>query len=203
MRSLMLLFAGMLCATSAAHAADHDLSGPISPEQGKSSFSWTGAYIGATYAKNSIVDFDPTFILGPTTFTGGVQKLGVHAGYQIDMGRFSLGAEYEYMPLDMQFVDKGGIGPIPVYVEDAHALRARLGLNVDRVQIYGLAGMTYYKVNVGFADWKPNVGVGFDVAVTDHIILGAQYAHGWYNEFDGQPFEGKFDQYSVRLGYKF
>ena len=203
MRSLILVLAGVLCATNTAIAADHTLGGPIADDPGKGGFSWTGAYVGVTYGSNSIVDYDPTFILGPTTFTGEVQKFGVHAGYQFDMGRFSIGAEYEYMPLDMQFVDNGGIGPIPVYVEDVHALRGRIGLNIDRVQIYALAGMSYYTVNVGFADWKPNVGVGFDIAVTDHVILGAQYSHGWYGEFDGQPFEGKFDQYAVRIGYKF
>jgi outer membrane immunogenic protein len=202
MRAVTLPALAFLLAAGAAQAADFD-----NERFSMSGFSWTGAYVGGSYTAAKVEDQDPAFPIGngvtiPLRSEGTNDNWGVHVGYLHQLGLFVVGAEYEYNNLDIQFIGDG-IGPIPVFVEEAHTLRARAGVAVDRFLFYGDAGYTHTSVNIGLADWTPSLGAGIDYAVTNNIVAGFHYDHSWYDEFDGMPISGTMDRISFRLGIKF
>ncbi len=204
---LRYVVAGFLAGATPAVAADYKII--EAPEIGPSEagFSWTGFYFGGSLGAAHLEDDDPAFpilpgVTIPLHSEGDHDTWGVHAGYMYQYGNWVIGGEYEYAKLDVQFIGDG-IGPLPIFVEDSHALRARLGAALDRVQPYGLAGATYATTNIGLEDWTWTVGGGIDVAVTANILVGFQYNYNWYDEFDGSPIQGHENYVTARISYKF
>lgn len=195
-----------LAACGPAFGADLELRDTIPQEKFHSAFSWTGFYAGVSLGSSNIEDHDGTVNLD---LSGRNDPAGVFIGYTQQVGDFVIGAEYEYLNLDMQFIIDAFNLPSGIYVEDSHSVMARMGIAMDRLQVYGTAGMTKVTVdsptvpNFPVSDWKPIVGAGVDYAVTDHVILGARYTYAWYEDFDGRPYTGNLEHYSVRLGVKF
>lgn len=169
---------------------------------------WEGVYVGASIGHVYIEDDDEAFPIAPGVTiplhsTGEESTVGAFIGVNFQNGQFVYGAEYEYVDIDMQFIGDG-IGPIPVFVEDAHILRAKAGYALtDKVLAYVHAGVMHTRLNVGLDDWTPLVGVGVDFKLDDNVVVGAQYTHSWFEDYGGNPIDGHLDIYSARFSYLF
>ena len=171
--------------------------------------SWDGWYIGGSIGTAKAKDHDEAFPIAPgftipLTSEGENTSRGFHAGYMHQFGSLVVGAEYEYVDLDIQFIGQG-LGPLPVYLEDSHLLKGRLGYAMGSAMAYVTGGMAYTRTNeaVGLKDWTPMVGAGVSLAVTDNIIIGGEYTHSYFDEFDGQAISGHLDNLSFRVSFKF
>ncbi|MGX9148369.1 outer membrane protein [Mesorhizobium sp. 128a] len=189
-------------------------------------FSWTGGYIGlqAGYAwGNSNIDQigGPGFVdIDPDGFLGGV-----YAGYNYQMSNnIVIGAE-----LDVVYANVDGSGqiftapgvPFPgvTATEELNwsgAARLRLGYAADRFLPYIAGGVAFGDIDISsnsgaasfgdtFTGWT--IGVGLDYAMTDNLLLRAEYR---YTDFGNKSFadaEADVDLTTneVRLGiaYKF
>lgn len=189
----------------ASSAMAADMNTPA--EFDKSRFDWTGFFVGSSYGSAKIEDDDPAFPVAPGVTIplhsqGDGMTWGIHFGYQFQQDMFVLGAEFEYMAIDMQF-HGDGIGPIPVYVTDSYSGKLRAGIALNRTHMYGTFGQQYTNTNIGLNDFAHTAGVGIEHAINDHLVAGFQYDHAWYDGFDGRPIEGTFDRFSGRVGLKF
>ncbi|MEM9333154.1 MAG: outer membrane beta-barrel protein [Pseudomonadota bacterium] len=207
MRTTLSITIATLLLVSPAIAADVVESDQV-VEFDTGRFDWSGIYVGGTIGYVYAYDDDPAFPIAPGVIIpleseGENNTAGGFVGYAYQDGDFVYGAEYEYVDLDTQFIGQG-VGPIPVFIEDAHALRARIGYAWgESTQLYGFGGAMYTRVNIGLEDWTPIVGGGIDYALTDNLIVGGQYTYSWYDGYDGTPIEGTFDYFAARVAIKF
>jgi len=218
MKKLLLALSLSLLASS-AYAADAIIAeaAPV--------FSWTGGYIGlqAGYAwGNGNVDQigGPGFIdTDPDGFLGGV-----YAGYNYQMSNnIVIGAE-----LDVVYANVDGSGqvflapgvPAGVTVTEelnwSGAARLRLGYAADRFLPYIAGGVAFGDIDISndngpgsfgdtFTGWT--IGVGLDYAMTDNLLLRAEYR---YTDFGSESFEDfesdvdlKTNEVRFGIAYKF
>jgi outer membrane immunogenic protein len=194
MRSLILT--SILCAIStAALAADvpEQLSPDIEPER----FGWTGIYAGASVGYAWLEDADHQFV-PPLEDEGEDWNIGGHVGYLQQFGNFVVGVEGEAQALDINYETFDFIK-----INNAYTVKGRGGFAWDRFLFSGHVGGTYLTTNIDLKDWGWVTGAGIDYAVTDHLVLGAQYSHHWFDEFDNTLIEGTLDVVSARASFKF
>jgi outer membrane immunogenic protein len=187
--------AASLIAAGGANAAD---MGALPLQAGSERFGWTGAYAGLSAGYGWLEDVDYQFPI-PLEDEGQDWIYGAHAGYLHSFGNFVVGAEAEAMRLDIAYENFDFIT-----VENSYALKLRGGYAFDRFLFTGHAGAVYATTNfMGLEDWGWTVGAGVDYAVTDNIVLGAQYTHYEFKQFDTSQIDATLDLATVRLGYKF
>jgi len=218
MKKLLLALSLSLLASS-AYAADAIIAeaAPV--------FSWTGGYIGlqAGYAwGNGNVDQigGPGFIdTDPDGFLGGV-----YAGYNYQMSNnIVIGAE-----LDVVYANVDGSGQVflapgvPAGASATEELnwsgaaRLRLGYAADRFLPYIAGGVAFGDIDISndngpgsfgdtFTGWT--IGVGLDYAMTDNLLLRAEYR---YTDFGSESFEDfgsevdlKTNEVRFGIAYKF
>lgn len=218
MKKLLLALSLSLLASS-AYAADAIIAeaAPV--------FSWTGGYIGlqAGYAwGNGNVDQigGPGFIdTDPDGFLGGV-----YAGYNYQMSNnIVIGAE-----LDVVYANVDGSGQVflapgvPAGASATEELnwsgaaRLRLGYAADRFLPYIAGGVAFGDIDISndngpgsfgdtFTGWT--IGVGLDYAMTDNLLLRAEYR---YTDFGSESFEDfasdvdlKTNEVRLGIAYKF
>ncbi|MER9407189.1 porin family protein [Mesorhizobium caraganae] len=218
MKKLLLALSLSLLASS-AYAADAIIAeaAPV--------FSWTGGYIGlqAGYAwGNGNVDQigGPGFIdTDPDGFLGGV-----YGGYNYQMSNnIVIGAE-----LDIVYANVDGSGQVflapgvPAGVSATEELnwsgaaRLRLGYAADRFLPYIAGGVAFGDIDISndngpgsfgdtFTGWT--IGVGLDYAMTDNLLLRAEYR---YTDFGSESFEDfasdvdlKTNEVRFGIAYKF
>ena len=218
MKKLLLALSLSLLASSAS-AADALV------EQVAPVFSWTGGYIGlqAGYAWGSgnvdqiggpgFIDTDPDGFLG-----------GVYAGYNYQMSNnIVIGAE-----LDIVYANVDGSGQVflapgvPAGVTATEELnwsgaaRLRLGYAADRFLPYIAGGVAFGDIDISndngpgsfgdtFTGWT--IGAGLDYAMTDNLLLRAEYR---YTDFGSESFEDfgadvdlKTNEVRFGIAYKF
>ncbi len=203
------MFTKVLSLAVIALAATPALAADIDPERFSQSggYSWTGFYFGASYGQSDAQDTQDNFPIAPGVeiqlySEGEAKSGGVFIGYMHQMGNLVLGAEYQHVELNIQYIAPT-LGPLPIYLEDADIVKGRVGLAWGQAQIYGVAGGTYGKINIGLEDWVPMVGGGLDIALNERVIVGVEYTHSFFEEFDGQPISGEMNYLSGRVGFKF
>ncbi|MGA0533299.1 outer membrane protein [Hansschlegelia sp. KR7-227] len=168
-----------LLATS-AQAADLPMEEPI---LAVSSFTWTGAYIGAqagyAWGDTKLRAFGASTKVKPEGFI-----VGGYAGYnyQFDGSPVVIGIETDFNYTD---VDKKK-SVFGIRGKDSFnwtgATRARIGYAFDRVLVYAAGGVAYadreLKVNGIDKDSKTSVGWtaggGVDFAATENVIVRAE-----------------------------
>ncbi|RWX75414.1 porin family protein [Neorhizobium lilium] len=132
---------------------------------------WTGAYAGVHGGLTS-----PK--LNP--FDGGKgMNLGVHGGYNADVGGAVVGGELDYSYLgDADVKVNGG------KLNERHriAAKAKAGVPLDQTLIYGTGGlaMTNYRDHGGVSGpdgWKPGLllGAGIEQKLTSNISARVEY----------------------------
>jgi outer membrane immunogenic protein len=181
---------------SSASAIAADL-GPISPDINPERFGWSGAYVGASVGYAWLSDADHAFV-PPLEDQGDDWNFGGHVGYLQQFGSFVVGAEAEAQALDITYDTFSFIK-----VNNAYTLKGRAGVAFDRWLVSGHLGGSYLTTNIKLHDWGWAGGAGIDYAVTDHLVLGAEYTHHWFDNFDGTLIDGHIDDVSARVSYKF
>jgi outer membrane immunogenic protein len=227
MKSILLAGIVVAMSISTAGAADSIATAPAG-------FVWTGGYVGlqAGYAWADAPytdDFDNRIDYDPDGFFGGV-----YAGYNHQFQNnvvLGIDGDLNFSGIDGRstLTFGGDTGPDPDHVANSKikmtgALRGRLGYAMDRFLPYVAGGVSFAKFEFdldhdGTGDWDFqekhtytgwNIGVGFDYAATDNIIVRAEYR---YSDFGSQQLDSnwgdishvKLQTHDVRLGvaYKF
>ncbi|UDL87333.1 porin family protein [Mesorhizobium sp. PAMC28654] len=200
-----LLLASTFLVTLVGGAAAADIMNIASQPAG---FVWTGGYVGlnAGYGWGRVDNIVHSPIDGPIGnlptlepkgFLGGIQ-----AGYNYQMNNVVIGVEGDITFGKLN--DSAYRDPIPQtnYFETEYrslaTLRGRLGFAVDRLLVYGTAGLAVadIKDRYGFQDdpgfdytrsgWKAGwtIGVGGEYAVTNQWTIKAEYLHADFGSRD-------------------
>ena len=184
-----------------------------------------GRYLGSDGAWSPKQGFSPD----PSGFIGGI-----YAGYNYDLGNnIVVGVDTDWVWGDMDESDSRtyNVGQTNEFKLDgklkekwAGSTRARVGYAVDRWMPYIAGGVAYAKVDshfrvknadstISYSDsdtltgWT--IGAGFDYAMTDHIILRAEYR---YTDFGDEDYsknnikynvDYKTNDFRVGVAYKF
>lgn len=200
MRIPELALVVMLSATGLASAAD--LAPEVSPEINQERFGWTGFYAGGSAGYGWLEDVDyapPPGFPNPLYDQGEDWIGGGHAGYLYQHGNFVVGGEVEAMLLDITYE-----GFNFITIDNSVALKARLGYAIDRFLVSGHAGGAYVTTNFnGLKDWGWTAGANVDYALTNNLIVGAQYTYVGFTEFDGTKIDGNLDLLTARVAWKF
>lgn len=199
MRTPVLLFLSLFVGCSGALAADAVSPAPdIDPVR----FGWTGFYVGASagYAWLEDVDYaPPAGFPNPLYDQGDDWVFGGYAGYMYQWGDFVVGAEAEFMRLDITYE-----GFDFITIDNATSLKGRLGYAMDRTLFTGHLGGVYATTNyLDLKDWGWTAGIGVDYAITDNITVGGQYSHYGFTKFDGTMIDADIDLVTARVGVKF
>lgn len=183
----LILAAAVLVAgfSAVASAGEPVVSGALRG----SSNDWTGFHAGIELGHHWSKD---NF---PDESKGGVG--GFFAGYSHQFGKAVIGVEAEHFDLDDRF------DVIPVKFKALTNLKLRGGLAVDRVLVYGTAGFTYGDIEMFGKDWGYVVGGGVDFKVDDNIVIGGQYLHHEFKDYNGTPIDGSVDLATVRAAFVF
>lgn len=185
-----------------AFAADPETP---SPEIDQARFGWTGFYAGVSAGYGWLKDVDyapPPGLPNPLHDKGQDWVAGAHAGYlyQMDqLGGLVIGGEAEALSLDIAYE-----GFTFITIQNAYVLKARAGFAIDRTLISGHVGGTYTTTNyLKLQDWGWTAGLNVDYALTDNIIVGGQYSHYGFSEFDGTRIDADIDLLTARVSWKF
>lgn len=175
-------------------------------------YNWTGAYVGlqagyswGTDSTRELLSAGRVFInefeYHPESAIGGG-----HVGFNYQIGSFVFGVEgdieamnarsgFQDPPLVRSPFDPGGL--VRVQQDWQASVRARLGYAFDRFMIYGTGGAAftqfdyaYFNPLAGFGEggsfsktgWTAGGGVNY--ALTNNLILGADYRYTDYGKFD-------------------
>lgn len=186
-KTISALAIATLATSVSAQAADLIVLQPQPIATYAPAFNWTGLYIGADvgygWGKVNVTapaaaSFDARGIVG-----------GVHAGYNHDVGGFVLGAEADFSLSDVHFTDTAFGVTSTVRLENYGSVRARVGLPIDRFLPYVTGGVAFgtgafnvsappvLDVTDRQAHFGWTIGAGAEYAVTDNVILRAEYLY--------------------------
>lgn len=151
--------------------------------------TWDGLYVGASTGYNTQSGVD-----------GSGLGLGMHAGYNLDMGTMVVGAEVAYSPFGNEFDDDAGDmkGSFSAKVKagyDAGDFLPYATLGVKRASA-DLAGTTQTGTGVTY-------GVGVDYRFTDSIILGGELSQAKFSDFDGTGTDLSQTAIDAKISFKF
>ncbi|WP_439271565.1 outer membrane protein [Pseudochrobactrum sp. HB0163] len=232
MKNKFLLLASVFIISNAglAQAADviyHPPSPPVYDEAAIWDGFYIGGQVGYTWAKAKLTvdSFDDTIGLKPRGFMGGI-----YAGYNWEFSNsylFGIEGDINYSSLSDSAILTAANAQLEYTsrIELEGAVRARFGINYDRILPYIAGGVAFARIKdtatiinsnpvvtaddtdgrVGFT-----IGAGVDYAMTNNLILRAEYRYTDYGKksFD-QAFyndsRNKLTTNDVRLGiaYKF
>jgi outer membrane immunogenic protein len=235
MTSLLLLSV----ATNAADFNSGDTSLPIEQH-----YNWSGAYVGGhggySWFKSRYDHIETAgvggaavnsehFVVKPSGLSGGL-----HAGYQHQFNSLVIGAEVDYTWYDADaraFTPLNGFNRFrSTEIENAWSVAAKFGYAFDRALGFVKAGYSNAELKyintridtgaiVGQSDDRVGgflIGTGVEHAITDNVIIGAEYRFTKYSVGDQQQFRNgvavsafndnnKLQNHSLnlRLSYKF
>lgn len=187
---------GVLAMGSTAAGAADLTAGPAQPM----AYDWSGFYLGAIGSYGFGEDdwsLDGQFDLDGAALGGGV------IGYNHQWNNFVLGAELVGLFGEMQ--ESG----YPDYTYEALVdVKARAGYAVDRALFYLAGGYSFARFDEDGDDFDLhgyNVGGGIDFALTENVVIGAEYTFRGLNgdSASGQDVDGKVSTISAKLTYKF
>jgi outer membrane immunogenic protein len=194
-----------LLGASAVHAADLAIDAEPAPiEALDPTFTWSGAYAGATagyvFGKDRTIEYAgggyiQQFALKPDGWTASVM-----GGYNFDYNGFVVGIEADggFADVHDSFVDPPGAPPFvgdpgatgDVDINWQASARLRAGYAFDRTLVFvtggwAVAGMTYEFSNLTTGVREPfkdtrhsyTVGAGIEYAITDMVIGRIEYRY--------------------------
>ncbi|MBN9046865.1 MAG: porin family protein [Rhizobiales bacterium] len=221
LKTLLLASTVALVAASGAKAADAVVAQEPAPVAVAPAFSWTGPYIGGQvgwgWAKSKFSDGD-SLKMSPNGFLGGV-----YGGYNYDFGNNFVGGIEGDVTYNDVHKTLGDYASLETKLRWAGAVRARVGYSAGRFLPYIAGGVAFGDVKNTVSAGALSVsqsktltgwtaGAGVDYAVTDNVILRAEYR---YTDFGHKNYDfgtnglvsvrDKFKTNEVRLGvaYKF
>lgn len=221
----------ILYSTNHAFSADAIYAAPEAPVY-VDTFSWNGGYIGAqagySFARNklSFTGFTDNATANSDGFVGGI-----YAGYNwaiTDTIVYGVEGDINFANLKKDTVltsNQNNSVNWNTKTDIEGAVRARLGVSYDRWLPYIAAGVAFARLKdtislsnqTNTATFAENtstrvgftIGAGVDYAVTDNILLRAEYRYNDYGKktstIENLDFERKLSSNNIRLGiaYKF
>jgi outer membrane immunogenic protein len=170
----LILFAGNVGGAAAADLGSYTPS-PEPSYAPQTGFSWTGPYVGAMIGYG----WGNSKLNGHNANADGVTG-GAYAGYNFAISNFLLGVEGDATASGMEGKNSGFTVSNPW---DA-TLRARAGVTIDRVLLYGTGGVAFGDVKVkNGASSDSNTetgwtaGVGAEAAITNNVIGRVEYRY--------------------------
>jgi outer membrane immunogenic protein len=165
-----------------------------------SRFDWSGSYIGIVVSKNWGEDWYD----GEAYDLNDAWQGGVSLGHNYQMDNFVIGGE-----ISAHFGKITEDGYPDYYFQNFVDLKLRAGYAMDKVLVFGTAGKTF-----GFGNWDGydfvsvgyNYGAGVDFAISDNLILGAEFVRRTQanrSGTGGYDFESVVDSVQANIKYKF
>jgi outer membrane immunogenic protein len=168
-------------------------------------FTWTGFYAGANagygWSTGASRHYDPAFGYVGSSSKGGFVG-GGQVGYNYQMGMFVLGAE-----TDLQYAAVGNKGNYfygPSYYRGSSdgyfgTIRARAGVALDNVLLYGTGGFAYGNIG-GNNSYDPVLGYRRDRNLNGGWTLGAGMEYGFSNNLTAKV-EGLYVNLDTKDNY--
>ncbi|GEO84640.1 MULTISPECIES: outer membrane protein [Alphaproteobacteria] len=163
-------------------------------------YDWSGVYLGGVGSYGFGKDdwsIDGHYDLDGADFGGGV------IGYNHQLGNFVVGAELVGQFGHMQ--ESGW----PDYTYEALVdVKVRAGYAADRALFYVSGGYSFARFDEdgdAFDLHGYNIGGGIDFALTENVVLGAEYTFRSLNgdAASNQDMDGKVSTIAAKLTYKF
>jgi outer membrane immunogenic protein len=126
-------------------------------------YDWSGFYVGAHvgYGEGQVEgEYDSdAFSLDPNGVLGGI-----HAGYNLQLGSFVIGAEGDFSWVDWadSTAPVAGDAAASAEVDWLATLRGRLGLALDNFLLYGTIGAAWADASASVVDPTPGTGESVD-----------------------------------------
>jgi outer membrane immunogenic protein len=147
---------------------------------------WTGAYGG----------FQFSALGGEAEGSDGSGAMaGLHAGYDVDFGRFVLGAEVD---LDFGRIDLGS----DVEIEGLARLGLRAGANLGRTFVYGTAGIARADTSLG-AGAGGFAGLGAGWRVGERMTVGGEVVYQQFDDINGSGIDLDATTATARVTFSF
>jgi outer membrane immunogenic protein len=164
---------------------------------------------------------DGSLFSGPYHYDANGMLGGVHIGYDMQSGALVFGAEadIEYAGIDGSW-DWQNSDRLSKDIEWTSSIRGRVGYALDRLLIYGTAGVAFAAVDMGVIDGGNLVlsesettvgwtaGFGAEYALTDRVSVRKEYRYADYGDtsISGSVYNGEFTYphdnkvHAVRIG---
>ena len=150
---------------------------------------WTGAHGGLQF---SVLG---GYASGAASGDGSGGLAGVHAGYDVDVGAFVLGAEVD---IDVGGIDLGDA----VEVDGLARIKVRAGADLGRAFVYGTAGLARAETSLGPGDGG-FAGVGAGWRMGDRAILGGELLYQQFDDIDGSGVDVGATTATARVTFSF
>jgi outer membrane immunogenic protein len=124
---------------------------------------------------------------------------GIHGGYNMDFGSYVLGAEIDYSGAD---ITDDSIG---LDAESVLRGKVRLGYDAGQYMPYAVIGAAQLTTTGAIDDMDNGYlyGVGFDYAVADNMVLGAELLQHEFEDYAGSGIDVSATTVAVRVSYRF
>ncbi|NNF71834.1 MAG: porin family protein [Rhodobacteraceae bacterium] len=150
---------------------------------------WDGPYaggqIGYLWADTS----------GAASLDGNDFTIGVHAGYDVDLGGYVLGGEIEVDAMDVDL----GAGES---IDGVTRLKLRAGADLGPSLAYGTIGLAQVDTSVGDDDgWY--IGAGYGVQVGGGWVLGGELLFHEFDDIAGSGVDAEATTLNLRASFQF
>lgn len=160
------------------------------PAQGR---DWSGFSVGGQLSYGDVSTDGPEL-------DGEGLLYGLRAYYDYDFGNFILGGGLQYDAAD---IDLDGVAA----VDNVLRLGARVGASLGDNWVYGTAGFAQAYTDPDAADPGSSdgyfAGLGYEVAVTDTVTVGAELLYHEFDSFDIDTLEADVTTLGVSANYRF
>lgn len=167
---------------------------PLAPVPVSTGSDWTGGYLGGSL---SYGDLSASSTFGDE-FNGG--GLGLHAGYNYDLGSVVLGGEIEFTGYDITDDATGQD------LDSVIRAKVRAGYDAGAFLPYITAGWAQATTSGALGDLESDgvlYGIGVDYQVTDVVTVGAEALRHEFDDFDSTGIDLDADTFALRVSYDF
>lgn len=167
---------------------------PVAPVPVSAGSDWTGAYAGGSLSYGEL-EGSSTF---GDEFNGG--GLGLHAGYNYDLGSVVLGGEIEITGYDVTDDVTGQD------LDSVIRAKVRAGYDAGAFLPYITAGVAQASTSGALGDLESDgvlYGIGVDYRVSDAVTVGAEALRHEFEDFDSTGIDLDADTIALRVSYNF
>lgn len=171
-----------------ATTASADPFGVSDPRLAKPQF-----YVGLQTGSGGFTLSEPLLGLSEADYT----LTGVYGGVNRQLTNFVTGIEFDASRIIQEDSD---------YRHKLFTVKSRVGWSIGRYLSYAMLGTAIIYPDDPQIDPSTGVifGVGGEVAVTENLALGLEYASQWHHNFAGQPgLDLKVSQVLLRTAFRF
>ena len=155
---------------------------------------WTGGYVGGSLG---YADLEGSSTFGDDFNGGGV---GLHAGYNYDLGTWVVGGELEYAAYDVTDDTTGQD------LDSVFRAKARAGYDAGAFLPFVTLGLAQASTSGALGDLSSDgylYGVGAEYRVSDAITVGGELLRHEFDDFDSTGIDVNADTAALRVSYNF